>query len=113
MTVHEVNTHQEFLQILNSSRDKLIIVDFSATWCGPCKKIAPQYEELSSQYPDVIFLKVDVEENEETAIYANVSSMPTFQTYRNGMKEKEVVGANLFNVRALILDDPWAISPDI
>uniref|UniRef100_A0A7N8YIW1 Thioredoxin n=1 Tax=Mastacembelus armatus TaxID=205130 RepID=A0A7N8YIW1_9TELE len=70
----------EFRALLKEAGDKLVVVDFSATWCGPCKKIAPEYEDLSKkpENKNVVFLKVDVDEAEVC--------MPTFHFYKNGKK---------------------------
>ncbi|PRD36130.1 UNVERIFIED_CONTAM: Thioredoxin [Trichonephila clavipes] len=54
----------DFKAQLNAAGDKLVVVDFHATWCGPCKMIAPFFQELSEQNTDVVFLKVDVDEVE-------------------------------------------------
>jgi len=56
--VKVVGTKAEFDEILASAGDKSVVVDFYATWCGPCKVIAPYYEELSKQFSDVVFIKV-------------------------------------------------------
>jgi len=75
------------------------------TWCGPCRRISPYFEQLSSEYDDVIFLKIDVDENEAVAGWAGVSAMPTFQAYKNGAKIGEVVGASEAKVKSLIEDN--------
>jgi thioredoxin 1 len=62
------------------------VVDFYATWCGPCKQIAPKLEEMAQLFTDVIFLKVDVDENEEVASEYAISCMPTFMFFKNGGK---------------------------
>ena len=59
--VKTVDTKDEFDSILSSSGDKLVVVDFTAVWCGPCQKIAPVLESLASQYSNVVFLKVSTE----------------------------------------------------
>ncbi len=56
--VKTVDTKDEFDTILNSSGDKLVVVDFTAVWCGPCQKIAPFLESLASQHSDIVFIKV-------------------------------------------------------
>uniref|UniRef100_A0A8C4EBJ2 Thioredoxin domain-containing protein n=1 Tax=Dicentrarchus labrax TaxID=13489 RepID=A0A8C4EBJ2_DICLA len=68
--------------------DKLVVVDFTATWCGPCKQIGPIFEEqsLKPENKNVIFLKVDVDEAEDVSSSCNISCMPTFQFYKNGEK---------------------------
>ena len=61
---------------------QLVCVDFTATWCGPCKKIGPKFVEMAGIYEDCQFVKVDVDENEETTTACNVTNMPTFQFYK-------------------------------
>lgn len=62
--------------------------------CGPCVKIAPFLEQLSNKYPDVVFLKVNAEENGDIAARSNVRAYPTFHFYVNGAKVDEMSGAN-------------------
>lgn len=62
--VQQVATQAELEQVLTDSEDALVVVDFTATWCLPCQKIAPEFAQLSEELTDVVFLKVDVDENE-------------------------------------------------
>ncbi|KAF7244660.1 Thioredoxin [Varanus komodoensis] len=84
----------EFDTALKESPSKLIVVDFSATWCGPCKMIKPFYHSLVEKYPDVIFIEVDVDDAQDVAANCEVKCMPTFQFYKNGQKVAEFSGAN-------------------
>ncbi|XP_030376785.1 thioredoxin-2 [Scaptodrosophila lebanonensis] len=80
---------------LASAGDKLVVVDFFATWCGPCKMIAPKLEEIAQKLAEkIVVLKVDVDECEEIAMEFNVSSMPTFVFLKNSKKIEEFAGAN-------------------
>merc|ERR1712224_577803 len=65
--VKQLKTKAEFDAELAAAGGKLVVVDFTATWCGPCQMIAPLFNELSEKNPDVVFVKVDVDENQETA----------------------------------------------
>ncbi|CAE7934865.1 THIO, partial [Symbiodinium sp. KB8] len=78
----EVKTAGEFSSQLAAAGGKLVVVDFYATWCGPCKAIAPFVEQLSGQHPDVVFLKV-CEGGEADELFASqgVRAMPTFKFY--------------------------------
>ncbi|XP_067117469.1 thioredoxin b [Osmerus mordax] len=92
----EIEDLDTFLATLKQAGDKLVVVDFTATWCGPCKNIAPRFKELSDK-PDnknVVFLKVDVDEAEEVAKHCDIKCMPTFHFYRNAEKVDEFAGAN-------------------
>ena len=66
--------------------ERFIVVDFTASWCGPCKMIAPHVEAIASEYDSsvVTVAKVDVDENREVAAHYNISSMPTFLFFRHG-----------------------------
>ncbi|PIO68171.1 thioredoxin, partial [Teladorsagia circumcincta] len=55
---------EEFDQLLNDSADSLIVIDFYATWCGPCKIMGPKFTKMSSEYPTVVFVKIDVDETD-------------------------------------------------
>ncbi|XP_041634830.1 thioredoxin-like [Cheilinus undulatus] len=92
--VKKVNTKEEFDSVLREAGDKVVVVDFTAAWCGPCRKIAPKFEEASEKYTDMIFIKVDVDECSDVATKYEIRCMPTFMFFRNGMKIDEFSGAN-------------------
>mmetsp|Transcript_19599 Transcript_19599/g.28633 ORF Transcript_19599/g.28633 Transcript_19599/m.28633 type:complete len:177 (+) Transcript_19599:152-682(+) len=77
-----------------SAEGKLVVIDFTASWCGPCKMIAPLYDQLSEEYSNAVFLKVDVDENQDTAMKYGVSAMPTFLFIERGEIVKKLMGAN-------------------
>ncbi|KAI8987441.1 PITH domain-containing protein [Mycotypha africana] len=94
MPLQQISTPNDFRTLLTASKDKLVVIDFFATWCGPCKMIAPFYTQLSTKYPQAVFAKVDVDQLKEVAAACKVTSMPTFQFYKNGNKLAEMKGAN-------------------
>jgi thioredoxin 1 len=61
----------------------MVLVDFWAEWCGPCRFFAPVYEKVSADYPDVVFAKVDTEAERELAAYFNIRSIPTLMIFRD------------------------------
>eukprot|EP00058_Branchiostoma_floridae_P010454 XP_002595942.1 hypothetical protein BRAFLDRAFT_268611 [Branchiostoma floridae] len=91
--VREINTKAEFDALLAESNDKLVVVDFWAQWCAPCRAMAPVFEELANENPDVIFAKVNVSVNMETAQAADIRSIPAFHFYKNGEKVDSVQGS--------------------
>ena len=58
-----ISTKEEFDAALKDAGSKLVVVDFTASWCGPCQQIAPVFKALAQEHKDVVFLKVDVDEN--------------------------------------------------
>jgi thioredoxin 1 len=61
----------------------MVLVDFWADWCGPCKMFAPVYETVSDDHPEVVFAKVDTEAQQELAAYFNIRSIPTLMIFRD------------------------------
>ena len=100
--VKQVLSDSQFQSELASARGKLVVVDFFATWCGPCKKVAPIFEQLEGQHKDVVFLKIDVDQCGQTAANCNVSAMPTFQLFKNKNRVGEVVGGDMNKLAQLI-----------
>ncbi|XP_034266461.1 thioredoxin isoform X1 [Pantherophis guttatus] len=84
----------EFRTELTNAGTKLIVIDFSATWCGPCKMIKPFFHSMVEKYPDVVFIEIDVDEAQDVASQCDVKCMPTFQFYKNNEKVHEFSGAN-------------------
>jgi len=82
--------------------DKLVVVDFTAVWCGPCQRIAPLFAALADENPDAVFVKVDVDENEDVAQECQVSAMPTFKFFKNKKEVDEMVGADPDKLKKMV-----------
>jgi thioredoxin 1 len=63
----------------------IVLVDFWAAWCGPCRQFAPVFEAASEQNPDIVFGKVDTEAEQSLAAAANITSIPTLMAFRDGI----------------------------
>ena len=72
--------------------DKVVLVDFWADWCGPCHMLAPTFEELAEEMDDVDFMKLNVDENRETAAKYQVMSIPTVIVFKNGEEVERLIG---------------------
>ncbi|XP_017009366.2 thioredoxin-T [Drosophila takahashii] len=93
--VYLVRNKEDLDQQLALAEDKLVVIDFYANWCGPCKIIAPKLEELAELYSDrAVVLKVNVDENEDITLDYNVTSMPTFVFIKAGEVLELFVGGN-------------------
>jgi len=90
----KIHSAEEYKEIFDQAGNKLIVVDFYAAWCGPCKTIAPAFADYSEQYLGAIFLKLDVDEFQEIASEAGINSMPTFQLFKNGKRVELLEGAD-------------------
>lgn len=65
--------------------NEIVLVDFWASWCGPCRMFAPVFEKASEQHPDIVFGKVDTEAERPLAAAASITSIPTLMAFRDGV----------------------------
>lgn len=94
-------------------QNDIVLVDFWAAWCGPCRMFAPVFERASEQHPDVVFGKVDTEAERGLAGQAGISSIPTLMVFREGVLVYDEPGALpapaleqiITAVKALDMDD--------
>ncbi|XXQ39951.1 Thioredoxin domain-containing protein [Plasmodiophora brassicae] len=92
----------QFNEIVRTER-LLVVVDFTASWCGPCRHIAPAVDSLAKLYAGkAVFLKVDVDKNRDIAQAKRIASMPTFHFYKNGDLVEEFSGANASKLESTV-----------
>ncbi|CAF9917120.1 MAG: hypothetical protein HETSPECPRED_003139 [Heterodermia speciosa] len=100
MGVHNLSNKADFTSA--QSETGLFVVDFFATWCGPCKAIAPKVVTMADDFPSVRFYKIDIDEVPDVSHEYGVRAMPTFMIFKGEEKVAEVVGANPQALRAAI-----------
>lgn len=83
-------TDEEARKVIESGN--VVVIDFWATWCGPCIKLGPVVEELAEKYPDVTIGKLNIDENDEIASENRVRSIPTVLFFKNGEVKERSVG---------------------
>jgi len=98
---------ESFKTTIKTNPDILFVIDFTAQWCGPCKRISPMIDELEKKYNVdnqqlIHVIKVDVDDNEDIATEFNISSMPTFIFIKNASVVGSTSGANIDAVNEII-----------
>jgi len=89
--VNEVSDSSFQAEVIESSQP--VLVDFWAPWCGPCRVVAPHLQELADERDDLRVVKLNVDENPQTAANYNVMSIPTILLFKNGEVAHQIVGA--------------------
>jgi thioredoxin 1 len=90
-TVNEVTDTNFQAEVIESTDP--VLVDFWAPWCGPCRMVAPVLEEIASERENLRVVKLNVDENQQTAAKFEVLSIPTLILFKNGSVAKKVIGA--------------------
>ena len=89
--ITEVNDNNFQAEVLEA--DKPVLVDFWAPWCGPCRVVAPVLEELAGERDDVKIVKLNTDENPQTAAAFQIMSIPTMILFKHGQPAHQIVGA--------------------
>ncbi|CEH18705.1 thioredoxin [Ceraceosorus bombacis] len=101
MGVKVISSKSEFDELIKS--DKPTIIDFWATWCGPCKMISPIFEKIAEATGEsATFAKVDVDEQGEIAQEVGIRAMPTFLVFKNGQQVDKLLGADPSKLQSII-----------
>ena len=89
-----IHLNKESFEKLTTQPGKSVLVDFWASWCGPCMKLTAELEELASRHPEIIVGKINIEEadNTQLAVSLGVNSIPALFFYRDGKLVKQLVG---------------------
>ena len=106
--IHDCVNDDDFYARLADAGEKPVIVDFYATWCGPCSFIAPTFEQLAEKFGEnLVFLKVDVDKCAKTSDKYGVNSLPTFQIVKDSKAvEGEICQASKPKLEELVIK--WA-----
>ncbi|KAI8827717.1 thioredoxin-like protein 1-like protein [Chytriomyces cf. hyalinus JEL632] len=101
--VKSMATDAQFNETISTAAPtELVVADFTATWCGPCKAIKPLYAELASKYKHVTFVTVDIDQLKETAAKNSIQSVPTFHFYKGGELVASMKGADPRQLQTLV-----------
>ena len=87
----DVNDNNFQAEVLEA--DGPVLVDFWAPWCGPCRVVAPVLEEIAAERSDLKIVKLNVDDNQQTAAQFEVLSIPTMIVFKNGQAAKKIIGA--------------------
>ncbi|HEV2601543.1 MAG TPA: thioredoxin domain-containing protein [Candidatus Babeliales bacterium] len=100
--VQEVTSKAQYDTIVANNKGKLVVVDFYAPWCGPCKGFTKVFNALSDTYPAVVFVKVNIDNVPDLAAQYSVSSIPTFNFVKNNAVVCTISGADKKQVEETI-----------
>lgn len=100
--IHTIKNAVEMDTKLEEADEKVVVVDFFAAWCGPCRMLSPKLEKCSEEIPEIIFLKVDVDDNSDLAQKYQIDVMPTIILIRKKEVVEKFIGSNYDKVLKVI-----------
>ncbi|CAA7024528.1 unnamed protein product [Microthlaspi erraticum] len=106
---HTLEVWNEKIKAANESK-KLVVIDFTATWCPPCRFIAPVFVEMAKNNLDVVFFKIDVDELQSVAEEFKVEAMPTFVYMKEGKIVDRVVGGRKDLIQETLMKHVGSVS---
>ncbi len=92
LAIQNLQEYQNLISLLEDNQ--IVMLHFTATWCGPCQRIKPHIEQLSAQYPNITICSIDVDQSPDLSQLFKIESMPTFKFIRNNQVVFEFTGAN-------------------
>nr|CAD2176834.1 unnamed protein product [Meloidogyne enterolobii]CAD2180229.1 unnamed protein product [Meloidogyne enterolobii] len=101
-TIKHPKSQEELNAILAEAGSKLVVIDFFATWCGPCRLMTPKFNKLADEFVDPIYVGIDVDEHEHIAANYEINVMPTFVFFKDGKKLTVIEGNNYEELRKTI-----------
>lgn len=101
--VLHIDDEDDWPTMTKQSRNRVILTDYFASWCGPCKMLSPHVDRLSLEFPHVIFAKVDGDNCTEVCMQAKVTGFPTVDLYYNGRVLDRMVGADVAKLRSMVV----------
>nr|KYP43003.1 Thioredoxin H-type 2 [Cajanus cajan] len=101
LTIHTAAKWNAYFDALKQT-NKLMVIDFTASWCGPCKLMDPVIQDYAAKYKDVEFVKIDVDELMDVSQYFEVQTMPTFMLIKKGKVADKVVGVKKEELQRVI-----------
>jgi thiol-disulfide isomerase/thioredoxin len=99
--MHDIHSTKEFLDALNQAGDKLVISEFYGTWCGSCRALYPKLCKIAAEHPDIVFLKINFDENKPMCKSLNIKVLPYFHFYRGAQGRIESFSCSLAKFQKL------------
>lgn len=93
---------REFNSLMELSKMKTVIIKYTASWCGPCRKINPKFIEFSNDYPDLQFAEIDIDKFSKISNEQFIKSIPTFLVYLDNDMIDSLTGSNIYELEKLI-----------
>ena len=97
-----VHNDDEYKQALESAGDLPVVVKTSAAWCGPCKAIAPYFENLANDFKDIHFISLDVDDCELVSEELGITALPTFISFLKGEEKQRLRGATKNRLKEMV-----------